>query len=162
MLEVLKRGRYARACSVVGKHLTHREKCQIYRAHARIESGLLLPHALFHPQYTHRGVVSSMQIGNAGRACRLLSVMKSELLFLLARLSSTWDTHLFFREWSGRWGRGAAGGFKAMRKCSVMDSQGWRGEDPKLRKQTVSKLNIETKPSEVDTKCMKTGSFLRD
>lgn len=36
-----------------------------------------------------------------------------------------------------------------MRKCSVTDSQGWRGEEPKLGKQTRSKLNIETKPGEV-------------
>lgn len=61
--------------------------------------------------------------------------MKSELVFLLVRFSLT---YLF---WGGK--------FKAMRKCSVTDSQGWRGEEPKLGKQTLSRLNIETKPGEV-------------
>ncbi len=34
------------------------------------------------------------------------------------------------------------------------------GEEPKLGKQTLSKLNIETKPGEVDEKCKKTELFL--
>lgn len=38
---------------------------------------------------------------------------------------------------------------KAMRKCCALESLGWRGEDPKLGKQTVEKLNLKTKSKQV-------------
>lgn len=76
---------------------------------------------------------------------RAVFYLKWNLLFCHVGLSLTLDTYLFFG-WK----------FKAMRKCSIMNSQDWGGENPKLGKQTLSKLNIETKPKEVDTKCKKT------
>ncbi len=49
----MKKRRGVQACGVkVGKHLTHREKCQMYRAHTHIQSCLQVIHALLHPHYT--------------------------------------------------------------------------------------------------------------
>lgn len=117
----MKSTRCARACRViVEEHLTHREKRQICEAHTQLKSCLLLPHALLQPRYTHKGVAGSLNqkvLICQKRWQSFLSVMKSELVFLLVRLICFGGKKC-----------------KAMRKCSAVDSQGWRGEDPEARK----------------------------
>lgn len=102
------------------KHLTHHEKCQISQAHAQLK--------------WRRSVKRMPSVIPASRAVSVSFVRKCRECRLFY---PSWNRSRCFCLWGSLrlaiclWGQ-----FKAMRKSSVMDSQGRGGEDPKPAKQT--------------------------